>query len=95
MMKESHTPAPDKQVHYAWVFDPQQGTVQLSDDHKRERRHRGHHTELADAVNRHPNRVHGYAYRLHNGWRITDWEHKPVDKFIVHRVLDAIRKEEL
>ena len=26
-----------------------------------------------------PNLVHGYAYRIINGWRLTDWEHRPVD----------------
>ncbi len=68
--------------------------VHLSDDHEKERRHRKHHHDLADKSGRHPHRVHGYAYRLHNAWRITDADSKPVDMHITSEVLRAIRAKE-
>jgi hypothetical protein len=38
----------------------------------------------------HPERIHGYAYRINDGWRITDWEHRPVGD---PHVKELVRKE--
>ncbi len=85
---------PDEPLYYAWVFNPDSGEATISDDHKRERRHKKHHIELADKVGHHPGRVHGYAYRIRFGWRITDTNHHPVDSFVKRAVATAIREKE-
>ncbi len=78
---------------YRWVFNPQDATVELNHNHDRPR----HKTEyLTDMAAKHPHEtVKGYAYRIKGGWRITDWEHKPLtDKYILKSVHTAIEKRE-
>ncbi len=86
----SALPDPGKAIYHVWVLDPQTGSVHLSDDHDKPRRHKGHHDELAKKVGHHPDRVHGYAYKIRGGWRITDWEHKPVDRYVAKKVIEAL-----
>lgn len=85
---------PDDPLYYTWVFDPVKAEVHISEDHDRPLRHQRDHGELAEKVNHHPDRVHGVAYRIRRGWRISDWEHKPVDEFIAHKVVAAIKAKE-
>lgn len=85
---------PNRPIYYAWVFDPVAGEAHISDDHKRERRHKQHHKELAEKVGHHPDRVEGFAYRLRVGWRITDANHGAVDRFVMKAVRKAIRDKE-
>lgn len=85
---------PGHPVYLAWVFDPVQGVAHVSNDHKRPRRHKKHHEELAEKVNHHPDREHGYAYRLRVGWRITDANHNAVDRHIMKSVHKAIKEHE-
>lgn len=85
---------PDLPGHYSWVFDPRDAKVHLSDDHTKERRHQDHHHGLAEKAGHHPARIHGYAYRIHGGWRITDWDHKVVDPFVAKEVIKTIRSSE-
>jgi hypothetical protein len=78
---------------YRWVFDPDTGNVHLSHNrgHNLEVEH---HRELGEKV-KHPSRVHGYAHRIVNGWRITDWDSDAIkDKFVVRQVLHALAREE-
>lgn len=90
----SHTPAPHLPTHHTWVFDTQSGIAHISDDHDKPRRNRGHHDELAEKVGQHPDRIHGFAYRIHGGWRITDWDHKSVDPYVVKQVVSALNHKE-
>lgn len=85
---------PGQPIYYSWVFDPVEGKAHLSDDHKRERRHKKHHGELAEKVGHHPDRVHGYAYRMRVGWRVTDEKHHPVDRFIMKQVVKSVKEKE-
>lgn len=85
---------PDAPVYYAWVFDARDARVHLSDDHEKPRRDKDHHDGLAKKVNHHPGRVHGYAYRIRGGWRITDVEHKAVDHFVAKQVVKSIEDHE-
>lgn len=75
-------------IYYLWVFDPHTAKVHL--EHNEGRHHADHvdHRDLAKRVP-HPDRVHGYAYRIKNGWRITTWEHRPVDDA---HILESVRK---
>jgi hypothetical protein len=46
-------------------------------------------------VHHHPETIHGYAYRIHGGWRITDDEHRPVkDPHVVEKVVKALRSSD-
>lgn len=85
---------PDEPLYYSWVFDPVEGVAHISDDHKRERRHKQHHRELDEKVGHHPDRVNGYAYRIRFGWRVTDINHHPIDGFVRKAVSKAIREKE-
>lgn len=86
--KPDHRPA-----YYLWTFDPTDGKIHI--DHN-EGRHPAEiltHETLAPEVT-HPDRVHGYAYSIVDGWRITNEEGKKIDDpFIVKRVLAALRDE--
>jgi hypothetical protein len=85
---------PHHPIYYSWVFDYRTGEVHLSDDHHKERRHKNHHKDLSDRVG-HPEKLHGYAYRIRDGWRLTDIDHgKITDRFIVGQVLLSINNEE-
>lgn len=79
-------------LYYRWVFTP--SGVELShndDDHPA---HLQYHQDLGSQVNE-QSMVHGYAYRIKNGWRLTDWEHQPVEDPYIHKsVVDAINNEE-
>jgi hypothetical protein len=77
--------------YYSWVFKPQDGDVELFhawDEHPAFVRA---HPDIASSIFQ-PNLIHGYAYRIQNGWRITDWEHASVDDpFIKRKVLEALK----
>lgn len=82
----------DRPTYYLWTFDPQEDRVHI--DHNENKHPADHvtHDELAPQVH-HPDRVHGYAYSIKDGWRITDDDHKQVDAHLVKLVLDALRGE--
>jgi muramidase (phage lysozyme) len=87
------TAAHDKPLYYLWVHDPQEDKVHVEHNHKKHRADHITHAELADRIP-HPERTHGYAYRILGGWRITDWEHHPVDDpHITRLVREALRSE--
>lgn len=77
-------------LYTLWVFDPQDGEVEVYDEE-------GHPLDIPgheDLAKKHPNpnRIHGYAYRIVNGWRITDWEHNPIeDRFVLRQVQEALK----
>lgn len=86
IFKKYANPGP---AFYTWLFDPVEGEVELHDNE-------GHaldtpsHNDLAEKYP-HPDRVHGYAYRIIGGWRITDWEDKSIeDRHVLKKVQQAL-----
>jgi hypothetical protein len=80
-------------VYFLWCFDPFNDKVIIEHNDWRDNAQHIDHRDLAEKVP-HPERVHGYAYRLKNGWRITDWEHRPVDdSHIFHLVHEGLNKQ--
>jgi hypothetical protein len=78
-------------LYYRWVFSPKSGQVDLAHNGEPVVRYHG---DLASARNE-PGLVHGYAYRIGGGWRLFDWEHKPLgDPFVVAQVMRKLRGEE-
>ena len=81
---------PGSPMYYLWVFDPETGQVVVTHNEGVEPVEHQDHDDLAQLV-KHPNRLHGYAYRIRGGWRITDWEHKPVgDPYITKQVVKSL-----
>lgn len=80
---------PGQPLYYLWVFDPQEDKVHLEHNEDRHPAEHIDHSHLAERVP-HPDRIHGFAYRIQGGWRITTWEHRPVDD---PHVLDLVRKK--
>lgn len=81
-------------LYWLWVFDPQSGKVIVEHNHGKHRAEHIDHSHLAERVP-HPDRTHGYAYKIQGGYRITDWEHRPLtDPFIHRAVRDALNDEE-
>jgi hypothetical protein len=76
-------------IYYLWVFDPVEDKVHVEHNEDRHRADHVDHGHLAEKVP-HPERIHGYAYRINDGWRITDWEHRPVGD---PHVKELVRKE--
>lgn len=77
-------------LYYRWVFSPDTGEVEIGHNDENHPAKVRYHKELAGQLNR-PNLVHGYAYRLLGGWRLTDWEHRPVDDpFVSAQVLQGL-----
>lgn len=73
-------------LYFLWVFDPDSGEVILEHNEDRHAAEHVDHGHLAERV-KHPDKVHGYAYKIRGGWRITTWDHKPVDDpFVVKQV---------
>jgi hypothetical protein len=77
-------------LYYRWVFSPDTGEVVIGHNEEDHPALVRYHKELAGQLNR-PNLTHGYAYRLVGGWRLTDWEHKPLeDPFITSQILNKL-----
>lgn len=68
----------DGPFYYLWVFDPQEDKIIVEHNESRPPHEHIDHGHLAERVP-HPARVHGYAYRIRGGWRISDDNHRPVD----------------
>lgn len=81
-------------IYYRWCHSPSTGDVTLSHNYE------GHPTD----INYHSDMAHerkeqdlefGYAYRMDNGWKVTDADHKPSqDPFTREAVERAIHKYE-
>lgn len=77
-------------MYYLWVFDPENDRVVLEHNYGKHRAEHVDHAELGRRVT-HPDRVHGYAYKIVGGWRITTYEHGPVDDpHVKQKVKDAL-----
>lgn len=84
-------------LYYLWVYDPHEDKVHVEHNEGRHRADHVDHGHLAERVP-HPDRIHGFAYRIPGGWRITTWEHRPVDDVhvlkVVHKALDGKHRHE-
>lgn len=81
-------------MYHLWVFNPEDGSVLIETPEDKKRVEQRYHAELAEDVP-HPDRVHGYAYVIRGGWRITDWEHRPIeDPYIRNTVARALDGKE-
>ena len=79
-----------KPLYYRFVYDPQTGESELHHNDEEHPANIKYHSELSK-----PDAYHGYAYRIGKGWRVTDWEHNPLDDpYVNASVLKSIRKEE-
>lgn len=78
-------------LYYRFAFDPQSGEVELAHNRETHPAYIRHHGDLAG----NGGMVHGYAYRIGNGWRLTDYDDKPFnDNYIRTKVVRAVRKKE-
>jgi hypothetical protein len=85
----------DGPIYFLWVFDPHNDKVIIEHNEGRHPANHVDHRDLAEKVP-HPERIHGYAYRIKSGWRITDYEHKPVDdSHVFHLVHQGLNKLKL
>lgn len=81
----------DKPIYYLWVYDPLEDKVRVEHNEGKHRADKVDHGQLAESTPN-PGRVHGYAYRIVGGFRITDWDHRPVaDPHIKEAVADALK----
>ena len=81
-------------IYYRWVFSPKDGQVALGHNDETHPAFVPYHRDIADLVGK-ANLQHGYAYRIHGGWRLTDEEHKPVrDNYVVAQVVRALNGRE-
>lgn len=81
----------DGPVYHLWVFHPEDDTVSI---HHNKGRHPAEHVTHGQLrqENHHPETVHGYAYRIHRGWRITDDENRSIqDPHVIEKVIKALR----
>jgi hypothetical protein len=80
-------------LYYRFVLKPSDGSVVLSHNDETDPAHVRYHGDLANEIREQG--VHGFAYRIGKGWRLTDYEHKPIDDpFVRRQVLGALRQEE-
>lgn len=83
----------NRPTYFLWSFDPDTGKAHLHHNEDEPLSHAKTHREMAPHIH-HPERIDGYAYSIKGGWRITTNDHKEVkDRYIVKRVLDALRGE--
>lgn len=77
-------------LYYRWAFDPFTGQVNLGHNEDGLPSEIEYHQDLAPG----PKSVHGYAYPIGGGWRLTDWEHKPVaDPYVFASVMRSLKSQ--
>lgn len=83
----------DRPIYYRFAFKPSDGSVALSHNGETDPANVRYHGDLANEIGEPA--VHGYANRIGKGWRITDYENKPIlDRYVVAQVVRALRQEE-
>lgn len=79
-------------LYWRFCFKPSDGSVLLSHNQETHPTEVKTHGSLALEANE-PGLVHGYAYRIHGGWRLHDYEHRPLtDPFIKAQVAKALAR---
>ena len=80
--------------YYRFVLRPSDGEVELAHNWESPADVVRYHSDLAAEQNE-DGLYNGFAYRIKGGWRLTDWEHRPIDDpFVVAQVMRAIREQE-
>lgn len=80
-------------IYYRFVFSPK-GGVSLVDNDTTHPAWTPYHRDIAGASGE-ANLIHGFAYRIGDGWRLTTEEHKPVhDPHVVAQVVRALMERE-
>jgi hypothetical protein len=80
----------EQPFYYRFSLHPEDGEVELAHNYEDVPSRVRYHSELGDS-----DTYHGFAYRIKGGWRLTDWDHKPInDPFVVASVIRAIREQE-
>lgn len=83
-----------KPTFYLFAFSPQTGEVHLTHEHESHPARSKNHQDLAHEVGE-TGLVHGYAYRIHGGWRLMDIDHDPFsDRFMARRIVEALKERE-
>lgn len=83
----------DRPVYVLWTFDPDTAEVYMDHNEDKHPAHHVTHTTLAPHVH-HPEAVHGFAYSIEGGWRITNDEHSEVkDPYVVRKVVQKLREK--
>lgn len=83
----------DRPIYVLWTFDPVTTKVHMDHNEDRHPAHALTHSTLAPEVT-HPDTVHGFAYSIQGGWRITNDEDKEVkDPYVVRKVVDKLHKD--
>lgn len=88
--RQARSDPDDRPLYYLWTFDPHEAKVHI--DHNESKHPARHitHDELAPHV-KEP--LHGFAYSIKGGWRITNDDHKAVeDPYIIRKVEQALAK---
>lgn len=81
-------------IYYRFIFKPSDGSVELSHNEDQHPAEVEYHEALRGRAGE-PETYHGYAYRIGGGWRLTDWEHKPInDPYVKAQVLRELRQQE-
>lgn len=84
----------DGPIYHFWVFHPEDDTVSI---HHNQGKHPAEHVTHGHLrqMHHHPETLHGYAYRIHGGWRITDDEHRAItDPHVVEKIVKALRSSD-
>jgi len=75
-------------IYYRWTFSPQTGEVTLAHNQDPELQF---HSDIEKKMNQ-ANLIHGYAYPIIGGVRVTDQDHDAVDDpYVARKVLEAIQ----
>lgn len=77
---------------YLWVFDPDTSHVHLEKQRSDHPADSPVHREMAKHVT-HPDRVHGWAIAIHDGWRIFDDDMQEPDPYVKDKVEKALKGE--
>ena len=65
-------------IYYRWAYSPTSGDVTLSHNHEGHPADIRYHSQMAAERPEKDIEV-GYAFKLENGWKVTDQDFKPVD----------------
>lgn len=80
-------------LYTRWLFDPASGQVTLADN-SGDPLDVKYHTDMAREHGG-ANLVHGYAVRIGNGWRLTDWRSQPIsDPYVIASVMRSLNGSE-
>jgi len=87
------TEVDNEPLYQLWVYNPMDGKVTIEHNEGVHKAYHKTHDDIRPDI-MHPGRINGYAYRIKNGYRITDEDDKPVDDpYILKAVLNSIKDQ--